>query len=110
MSALFPDSEALIGANYVFIQLFSGSRDDVTAFLDKFELNPRYYQEVSINGSNALVANDVVAINHPDCQYWAIIHDTTSTYQDYAEDKAQFSRNNQVLLNQISQSIRWKNP
>jgi len=29
-------SEALIGANYVLIQLFSGSRDDVTAFLDRF--------------------------------------------------------------------------
>jgi hypothetical protein len=103
-------SEALIGANYVLIQLFSGSRDDLTAFLDKFELNQGYYQEVSINESKALVGNDVVAINHPDGQYWAIIHDTTSTHQDYAEDKAQFSRNNQVLLNQLSQSIRWKSP
>jgi hypothetical protein len=103
-------SEALIGANYILIQLFSGSRDDVTAFLDRFELNSRYYQQVSINGSKALVGNDVVAINHPDGQYWAIIHDTTSTHQDYAEDKAQFSRNNQVLLNQLSQSILWKSP
>ncbi|HEY9832123.1 MAG TPA: hypothetical protein V6D26_16180 [Stenomitos sp.] len=104
-------SEALIGANYVLIQLFSGSRDDVIAFLDKFELNPRYYQEVSINGSKALVRNDVVAINHPDGQYWAIIHDTTSDNLHYhAEAQAQFSRNNQVLLNQIYQSIRWKNP
>lgn len=103
-------SEALIGANYVLIQLFSGSRDDVTAFLDRFEVKQRSYQEVSINGSKTLVGNDVVAINQPDGQYWAIIHDTTSTHQDYAENKAQFSRNNQVLLNQISQSIRWKTP
>lgn len=56
------------------------------------------------------MGNDVVAINQPDGQYWAIIHDTTSTHQDYAENKAQFSRNNQVLLNQISQSSRWKTP
>ncbi|MEW6493033.1 MAG: hypothetical protein AB1589_11075 [Cyanobacteriota bacterium] len=103
-------SEALMGANYVLIQLFSGSREDVTAFLDRFELNPRYYQEVSINGSKALVGNDVVAINHPNGQYWAIIHDTTSDNLSWASDFTQFSRNNQVLLNQIYQSIRWKNP
>lgn len=103
-------SEALIGANYVLIQLFSGSRDELTAFLDRLELNPRYYQEVSINGSKALVRNDVIAINHPDGQYWAIIYDTTSENLHYPEDKAQFSRNNQVLLNQIFQSIRWNNP
>jgi hypothetical protein len=63
-----------------------------------------------INGSKALVGNNFVAINRPDGQYWAIIHDTTSIHQDYAQDKAQFSRNNQILLQQITNSCRWKIP
>jgi hypothetical protein len=68
------------------------------------------YRETLINGSKALVGNNIVAINHPDGQYWAIIHDTTSSNQDYAGDKAKLSRNNQILLQQITSSFRWKIP
>lgn len=99
------ESEALMGANYVLIELFSGN---IEAFLNDLDQEP--YEEVSINGSKALVGIDVVAINHPNGQYWAIIHDTTSDNLSWASDFTQFSRNNQVLLNQIYQSIRWKNP
>lgn len=98
-------SEALMGANYVLIELFSG---DIVAFLKNLGQDP--YEEVSINGSKALVGNNVVAINHPNGQDWAIIHDTTSANLSWASDFTQFSRNNQVLLDQIYQSIRWKNP
>jgi len=98
-------SEALMGANYVLIELFSG---DIVAFLKDLGQDP--YEEVSINGSKALVGNNVVAINHPNGQDWAIIHDTTSANLSWASDFTQFSRNNQVLLDQIYQSIRWKNP
>jgi len=99
--------EALLGANYVLIQLFSGSSSDVTAFLDMFESDPRYYIEQSINGNPALVGNDVVAINHPNGQYWAIIYDTTFGNLDYSRDFTQFSFNNQILLHQIYQSVEW---
>jgi len=98
-------SEALMGANYVLIQLFSG---DIKAFLNHLGQEP--YRETLINGSKALVGNNVVAINRPDGQYWAIIHDTTSDNQDYAEDNAKLSRNNQILLRQITDSFRWKSP
>jgi hypothetical protein len=98
-------SEALMGANYILIELFRG---DIKAFLNN--LGQESYRETLINGSKALVGNNVVAINRPDGQYWAIIHDTTSTHQDYAKDKAQFSRNNQILLQQITNSFRWKIP
>ena len=99
--------EALLGSNYVLIQLFSGSSSDVTAFLDMFESDPRYYIEQSINGNPALVGNDVVAINHPNGQYWAIIYDTTFGNLDYSRDFTQFSFNNQILLHQIYQSVEW---
>lgn len=98
-------SEALMGANYVLIELFSG---DIEAFLK--DLAQEAYEEVSINGSKALVGNDVIAINHPNGQFWAIIHDTTSDNLSWASDFTQFSRNNQILLNQIYQSIQWNNP
>ena len=98
-------SEALLGANYVLIELFTG---DIEAFLKNLGQEP--YRETLINGSKALVGNNVVAINRPDGQDWAIIHDTTSSHQDYAENKAQFSRNNQILLQQITNSLRWKVP
>jgi hypothetical protein len=98
-------SEALMGANYVLIQLFRG---DIRAFLDDLGQEP--YRETLINGSKALVGNNLVVINRPDGQYWAIIHDTTSDNQDYAGDAAQLSRNNQVLLQQITQSLRWNIP
>jgi hypothetical protein len=104
-------------------------------------LGQERYEEVSINGSKALVGNEVVAINHPNGQDWAIIHiafpllmryrqdlsskgcspknvphltdkrcNTTSDNQDYAADAGQFSHNNQVLLQQITASFRWKIP
>lgn len=98
-------SEALLGANYVLIELFTG---DIEAFLKNLGQEP--YRETLINGSKALVGNNVVAINRPDGQDWAIIHDTISSHQDYAENKAQFSRNNQILLQQITNSLRWKVP
>lgn len=98
-------SEALLGANYVLIELFTG---DIKAFLNNLGQEP--YRETLINRSKALVGNNVVAINRPDGQYWAIIRDTTSSHQDYAENKAQFSRNNQILLQQITNSFRWKIP
>lgn len=101
------ESKALMGANYVLIQLFSGSSSDVIAFLDRFESSPGYYIEKSVNGNSALVGNDVVAINHPDGEYWAIIYDTTSENLDWASDFTEFSRNNQILLQQIYQSIQW---
>ena len=94
-----------MGANYVLIQLFRG---DIRAFLDDLGQEP--YRETLINGSKALVGNNLVVINRPDGQYWAIIHDTTSDNQDYAGDAAQLSRNNQVLLQQITQSLRWNIP
>lgn len=101
------ESEALLGANYVLIQLFSGSSSDVTTFLDWFEPSPTYYIEKSINGNYTLVGNDVVAISHPNGQYWTIIHDTTLGNLDWARDFTQFSYNNQVLLHQIYQSIQY---
>lgn len=66
-------SEALLGANYIFIELFSG---DIKAFLNNLGQGP--YRETLINGSKALVGNNIVAINRPDGQYWAILHDPTS--------------------------------
>jgi hypothetical protein len=98
-------SEALMGASYVLIELFSG---DIKTFLNNLGQEP--YRETLINGSKALVGNNVVAINRRDGQYWAIIHDTTSSNQDYAGDKAKLSRNNQILLQQITSSFRWKIP
>jgi len=98
-------SEALLGTNYVLIELFSG---DIEAFLNN--LGQESYRETLINGSKALVGNNVVAINSPDGRYWSIIHDTTSYNQDYAEDNANLSRNNQILLRQITNSFRWNSP
>lgn len=91
-------SEALMGANYVFIQLFSG---DVRALLGQDS-----YREISINGNYALVGNSVIAINRPDGQYWAVIYDTTSDNLDYASDDAKFLENNKILLQQIIKSLR----
>lgn len=98
-------SEALIGANYVLIELFSG---DIRAFLQNLGQEP--YSETLINGSKALVGNNVIAINRPDGQYWAVIYDPTSDNQYYVEDKTQFSRNNQILLQQITSSLQWNIP
>ena len=103
-------SEALMGANYVLIRLFSGSSSDVTAFLDRFESDHRDYIEKSINGNPALVGKDVVAINHPNGHYWAIIYDTTFDNLDWSRDFTQFSLNNQVLLHQVYQSVEWNSP